>query len=543
VLPTGSVLGSVADSIRTVPSLPPVITEGPVDPNEYKVGPGDAFRISVLGQHPVTTRSIVSPEGSLAVPPAGAVPVWGLTLAEAREKILGVLSRYYHGVEVQVALEELRRFDIHVLGRVADPGTYVSNAMTRVSTAIARAGGFAEDASRRRIRVLGLDGSTRTADVVRFEMFGERYANPYVADGDLIQVPIRMGIARVHGEVALPGEYEIVENETLREIIEIAGGFMDDAVRDRVEVTRFLDYDPSRTRRFTVDFSHDPPRSEEPDLVARAGDEIFVRRIPQWQLHRGVSVEGEVLYPGVYVIDEGEETLTELVERAGGFTEDADLYEATLTRESFRSEAEDREFERLRLVPVADMTEDADLYEATLTRESFRSEAEDREFERLRLVPVADMTEDEYAYFKMRSRENKERVVVDFVALFRDGDLSKDILLRRADVIRVPQITRTITVSGQAVNPGRLPFREGASYKDYIRDAGGFARRASKGKVRVIKGVSGIWFDAGDTRLEPGDTVWIPEKPQRDYWELFKDFMTVAAQLATVYLVVDSASK
>ncbi|MBM3287291.1 MAG: hypothetical protein FJY88_08085 [Candidatus Eisenbacteria bacterium] len=507
VLPTGSVLGSVADSIRTVPSLPPVITEGPVDPNEYKVGPGDAFRISVLGQHPVTTRSIVSPEGSLAVPPAGAVPVWGLTLAEAREKILGVLSRYYHGVEVQVALEELRRFDIHVLGRVADPGTYVSNAMTRVSTAIARAGGFAEDASRRRIRVLGLDGSTRTADVVRFEMFGERYANPYVADGDLIQVPIRMGIARVHGEVALPGEYEIVENETLREIIEIAGGFMDDAVRDRVEVTRFLDYDPSRTRRFTVDFSHDPPRSEEPDLVARAGDEIFVRRIPQWQLHRGVSVEGEVLYPGVYVIDEGEETLTELVERAGGFTEDADLYEATLTRESFRSEAEDREFERLRL------------------------------------VPVADMTEDEYAYFKMRSRENKERVVVDFVALFRDGDLSKDILLRRADVIRVPQITRTITVSGQAVNPGRLPFREGASYKDYIRDAGGFARRASKGKVRVIKGVSGIWFDAGDTRLEPGDTVWIPEKPQRDYWELFKDFMTVAAQLATVYLVVDSASK
>jgi protein involved in polysaccharide export with SLBB domain len=141
----------------------------------------------------------------------------------------------------------------------------------------------------------------------------------------------------------------------------------------------------------------------------------------------------------------------------------------------------------------------------------------------------------------MRSREKRGRVVVDFVSLFQEGDRSKDILLRRGDIVHVPQLTRTITVSGQIVNPGRIPFKGGQGYRDYIREAGGYSKRASKGKVRVIKGTSGVWFDAGDTELEPGDTIWIPEKPHRDYWELLKDFMTVAAQLATVYLVVDNA--
>lgn len=505
LLGVGPGLGVGPDSVEVAAVAGPVIGEGPVDPEGYRVGPGDMFEVTVMGRLQQSNRSVVTPEGLLPVPPAGSVPVAGLTLAEARRRALSALGPFYHGVEIQISLLELRQFDVHVLGQVSRPGTYVVDGVTRVSAAIAQAGGFVDSASRRKLRILKVDGSIDSADVVRFEMLGDRSANPFVTDGDLIQVPVREGAVRVHGEVALPGEYEILTGEGLSDILAIAGGFLDDAVRDRVEIARFLEDDPSRTRRFMVDFSGEFPRSEEPDLRVESGDEIFVRRVPHWQLNRGVAIEGEVLFPGVYVIDEGTETLVDLIERAGGFTEDADLFEANLTRQSFESEAEDREFERLRN------------------------------------VPVADMTEDEYAYFKMRSRENRGRVVVDFVSLFEEGDMSKDILLRRGDIIQVPQLTRTVTVSGQIVNPGRIPFREGYEYRDYIREAGGFAKRASRGKVRVIKGTSGIWFDAGDTDLEPGDTIWIPETPHRDYWELFKDFMTVAAQLATVYLVVDSA--
>ncbi|MBN1826477.1 MAG: SLBB domain-containing protein [Candidatus Eisenbacteria bacterium] len=463
--------------------------------------------MTILGEAQRSWTIPVTPEGTVIIPPVGAISVAPLTLLEAKQRVSEELLSYYRNVEIQFVLTQLRRFEVHVLGQVENPGTYIVTALTRVSSAIEMAGGFLEEGSRRSLTIRGLDGETEYADVLRFEMLGEREWNPFVSDGDIVYVPVKLREASVHGGVALPGRYEIVEGEKIMDFIRIAGGFTDDAIRDSVEIRRFLVDEPSRTRRFFVDLSVDPPRSDEPDLLIRAGDEIFVRGIPQWHLQRAVTVTGEVLFPGVYAIDEGRERLSELITRAGGFTEDADLIEASVTRRSFRSEAEDREFERLRT------------------------------------MPVADMSEDEYAYFKMRSREKKEEVVVDFVSLFRENDAEEDILLRRGDVVTVPQMSKTITVSGQIVNPGRLPFTEGEDYRYYIERAGGYARRASKGKIRIIKGSTGIWFNRGETDLEPGDTIWIPEKPDRDYWALFKDFMTVAAQVATVYIVVDQATK
>lgn len=491
-----------------MPSIAPaLITAGPVDEATYIVGPGDIFTLVILGQSQQVLTIPVTPEGTVVVPPAGAIPVAFMSLSEAKEKVRARLSRYYHGVEIQFILSELRRFEIHVLGQVANPGTYIVTAITRVSSAVDLAEGFLENGSKRRVVTHSVDGEVSYADVLRFEMLGERDLNPFVSDGDLIQVPVALKTAGVFGRVSLPNRYEIIEGEPIEDFIRIAGGFTDDAMLEKVEVRRFSSEDPSRANRFQVDFSTDPPTSTESDLTTHSGDEIFVRGIPQWHLHRGVTVSGEVRYPGVYVIDEGAEKLSDLIERAGGFTEDGDLIEATVIRRSFRSEAVDREYERLRN------------------------------------MPIADMTEDEYAYYKMRSRENKEEVVVDFVSLFNEGNEEKDILLRRGDLITVPQLTRTITVSGQVVNPGRLPFREEADYRYYIERSGGFAKRASKGKIRIIKGSTGIWFETRKTILEPGDTIWIPESLQRDYWALFKDFMTIAAQVATVYLVVDTASK
>ncbi|MFH1277259.1 MAG: SLBB domain-containing protein [Candidatus Eisenbacteria bacterium] len=483
------------------------VSEGTISDSLYMVGPGDVFVVTMLGEAQQSFTVPVTPEGTVVVPPAGSIAVADMTLRQAKSEVIRVLSRYYRGVEIQFTLTKLRRFEIHVLGQVNDPGTYIVTPVTRVSAAIDMAGGFLEKGSRRRVAIHRADGSKALADVLRFERLGERKWNPFVSDGDLILVPVALGYATVFGMVALPGTYEVVPGEKISDFLRIAGDFTDDAVREDVEIRRFLSDDPSRTSGFRVDFMKDPPSSGEPDLFVHSGDEIFVRGVPQWHLHRGVLVTGEVKYPGVYVVDEGSERLAGIVNRAGGFTEDADLYEATLTRQSFLSEAEDREYERLRT------------------------------------MPVVDMTEDEYAYFKMRSREKKEQVVVDFEALFRRGDPEQDVLLRRGDIITVPQLSRTITVSGQIVNPGRIPFKEGEDYRYYVTRAGGYAARASKGKIRIIKGSTGIWFDRGETKLEPGDTIWIPEKPDRDYWELFKDFMTVAAQVATVYLVVDQATK
>ncbi len=153
-----------------------------------------------------------------------------------------------------------------------------------------------------------------------------------------------------------------------------------------------------------------------------------------------------------------------------------------------------------------------------------------------------DMTEDEYEYFKLRSRENRGLMVVDFHALLVDHDASQDLLLRSGDLIVIPKQRDFVSVLGMVRSPGNVMFEPGQSAEEYIRQAGGFAEKAAKGKARVIRASTGEWVSLGEAgRIESGDTIWIPEKPQRKYGQLFKDVIQVTTQILTIYLVVDRA--
>ena len=93
-------------------------------------------------------------------------------------------------------------------------------------------------------------------------------------------------------------------------------------------------------------------------------------------------------------------------------------------------------------------------------------------------------------------------------------------------------------MSGRAAFPGAVPYEPSFSVQDYIQRAGGFGWRASKG-VRVIKARTGEVLEAADVqRIDPGDNIWIKEKPTRDYWTLFTQAMAVAGQVATVLILV-----
>ena len=158
------------------------------------------------------------------------------------------------------------------------------------------------------------------------------------------------------------------------------------------------------------------------------------------------------------------------------------------------------------------------------------------EFERLKLMERKDMTDDEYDYYKSKSRQSTGVVVVDFVRLFEKHDESENIILRKNDVIYVPQQKDYIIMLGQFVNPGKIIFNSSLRVSDYIQLAGGFGWRAQEGDVRVIKAKTGEWLDADDdVLLQPGDTIWAPEEPQgRKFWAVFTEVLSVVAQVAAI---------
>ncbi|MFN0149860.1 MAG: polysaccharide biosynthesis/export family protein [bacterium] len=472
--------------------------EGAVERGEYRLGPGDRLAVTLRGVLQRSEEVLVGAEGTLLVPPAGGVPVAGLTIDEAQTAVARALERDYRDVEVRIDLLEVRHFEVHVLGHVKFPGTFVVHASTRASNAIEKAGGVLGNGSLRAIQLERRDGTTANVDLHAFLLLGRTAANPVLSDGDRIVVPFAGERAVVGGDLGRQGEYEVLPDETIADLVALAGGAGPGADRSRVFVHRFMSSSGPLTDSIRVSLD-----DETADTPARPGDQIYVYSIPDWHIRRAVAVRGEVLYPGDYVIEEGRETLQMLVTRAGGLTAEASLGEMTLTR--------------------------------TIGQENY-----DPEYERLKLIDVGDMTRDEYDYFKLKSREHPGRVVVNFPALFIGGDLTEDVLVRRGDLLNVPIATRSVKVSGQVASPGAIAYEEGKPARWYIERAGGYGWRAAEGKTRVIRARTGEWESARKSKvIEVGDTIWVPEKPERDYWELFKDYLVVAGQIATIYLVVD----
>ncbi|HEY6437085.1 MAG TPA: SLBB domain-containing protein, partial [Ignavibacteriaceae bacterium] len=194
-----------------------------------------------------------------------------------------------------------------------------------------------------------------------------------------------------------------------------------------------------------------------------------------------------------------ETTLKDIIEVAGGFLPEASLTEASVTR-------------------IMDVKET------------------DPEYERLKTIPIENMTEDEYDYYKAKSRQQSGTVVVDFVKLFIEDDLNENIILRKNDLILIPEKKDYIIMLGQVVNPGKIIYDSTLTINDYIELAGGFGWRAQEGDVRVIKAKTGEWVEASDIKiLGPGDTIWIPENPPGpEFWVVFTDILTILAQVAAI---------
>jgi protein involved in polysaccharide export with SLBB domain len=505
--------------------------EAAISGTTYRLGPGDGLTIGIWAPQPIRHDLIITLEGKLLIPAVGELDLDGLVLDMARERIRRAVLSNYHDVDVTVSLTRLRRFQVHVLGQVEQPGTYLGTAVDRVSAAVGWAGGFRVDASQRHVSVIQGDSVRAEADLFVFLKRGQAGSNPWLRDGDIIYVPYGRDILSVQGAVNDPGNFEFLEGDRLSDALSFAGGFRPNAFRDTIEIARYMRSNAPPARFFAIagggllpasplDATYLPAilgqfsleeadaegrRTIYPDFALRSDDIVFVRSVPEYRVKKLVEIQGEVVYPGTYAISEGETRLSDVIRRAGGITPEAFLREAQLVR---------REAVRL----------------------------EDREFDRLKTVPPADMNEDEYEYFKLRSRENPGLMIVDFHRLLTDGDPSQDILLRHGDLITIPTRRDFISVLGMVGSPGNILYEPGLRPRDYIDLAGGFAEKADKGKARVIRATGGEWVSLKDADiLGSGDTIWIPEKQPSRFWDTFKDALLITTQILTIYLIADRA--
>ena len=505
-----------------------------IESGNYVVGGGDEFLIFAPGmEYPVTNQ--VSAEGGLFIPKVGNVTVAGLSLSKARKAIQARFSEVVRVGELTVELNRPRSFPVTVIGLVQTPGIYTANGVDRVSQVIARAGGLLPEASRREIQLVKMSSlkpiererlarfitlgtksegipiqEMKRIDFDMYEVAGQSRFNPFLEDGDVVIVKAPSGRIGSFGALKRTGFYDYVPGDKLSDLLHLSMGSSLDIDSTNVRLFRFEKDNKTRIS-LEVDMKALLAGDTAADFVLRPNDWLNVGSLPEFHPSSEVSITGEVVFPGYYVIGPKGMSLRNLVDMAGGFTERASLSEARIVRSSDNS---------------------GEL--------QMRIDTVDPEYERIRTVPVVDRTDDENQYYIMKSRERVGHMSVDWNRLFGLDDERHNIPLMPGDAVYIPRLNEAITISGAVGQPGAVIFDSTFTAQDYIERAGGFGWRASN-DVRLIKGLSGEVKRVKDgVMIQPGDRIWVKERPERDYWMIFTQAIEIVGQVSTMVLLYAS---
>jgi len=468
---------------------------GAVDPQRYRVGPGDQFTLWVWGPVSRVVTSSVGPEGSLLLGDLGLVDLSGLTLAEARQKVVAHIGRQLRGVGVEVRLARPRQFLLMVAGDVRSPGPLLVQGGASVGEILADSL-LSPRSSRRNITLLHSDGSRDRVDLARVRVLGERAGDAIVGDGDIVQVPTIARVVGIWGGVSRPGPQELGDHDSLRTLLALAGGLSPDAVAERALLVRWR----SATQRDSIEIDL---RDGSADLhrALQLNDQLHVFRLPRFQETPQVTIVGQVGRSGVFPIERGRTRLSELLAAAGGLAMDADSTALRLIRRSTEAEV-------------------------------------DPEFDRLVRLSRDQMTESEYESFRTRLAARTPAFRVDASSLRLEGG-ALDPVLEDGDVIRAERLSHSVRVDGQVRRPGLIAHRPGARWSDYVEAAGGYSARAARTQVRLTRAADQKTVrvrDAGE--IAPGDFVWVPERPDVSPWTYLRDALVIGAQVATLVIAI-----
>lgn len=290
-------------------------------PADYVLGPGDEIIIDIYGSSLVSQSVKISPDGSITIPEEGVFHVAGLTVQKAQGKIKNAIGDHYQNSEIKLTVGQTRTIIVNVLGEVEAPGTYTLSAFATVFNALYLSGGVTEIGTLRDVQV-SRDGKVIAhIDVYDFIMNGNLKGNVVLQDNDVIRVSPYKNLVQIVGKVRRPMYYEMKEDESLKSLLEYAGGFTGDAYT-KVRVER------KSEEGLTV---HNVEEKEHNSFLLNDGDVAVVGDIIQ-RYKNTVSIEGAVFRPGKYKMGDAVTTVKSLVEQAGGLLENAVATRAVLHR-------------------------------------------------------------------------------------------------------------------------------------------------------------------------------------------------------------------
>jgi len=287
-------------------------------PVGYIIGPNDEININIYGYQEAKYNLKVSPEGDINIPYVGVMYVAGSTIEQATERIKNRLSSSGYGnirtglTKVSVTIGRIRSIKVTVLGEAKTPGTYTLPSLATAFNVLYLSGGPNDIGSMRNIQIVRNGKVVDSLDMYDFLVKANQKGNVNLHDQDVIRIPTYKVRVSLEGQVKRTGLFEIKPGETIRDLLEFAGGFADSAYTASLTAYKITDIDNRITDINQKDFStYQPSRSES--FVVKKTIGRFVNR---------VNISGAVYLPGDFELTPGM-TIKDLIQKAQGLKQNA----------------------------------------------------------------------------------------------------------------------------------------------------------------------------------------------------------------------------
>jgi protein involved in polysaccharide export with SLBB domain len=209
-------------------------------PNDYKISLRDQFTVILSGSKDAIFNLNVKLDGTILFPELGAISVVGLSLKDVKDKLSQLIEQSYIGVNIDISIQNLSAKKITIVGAVKTPGTYLINPFSTITGALAYSGGISEIGSLRDIKLIRNNEEIFSFDLYDLLIRGDRSKDLTIEAGDTLLINAASQFVEISGAVKRPAIYEILEGETLRDIVDFALGFNQTANKSNISVS-FLD--------------------------------------------------------------------------------------------------------------------------------------------------------------------------------------------------------------------------------------------------------------------------------------------------------------
>jgi protein involved in polysaccharide export with SLBB domain len=486
------------DGLRDLRSVPMDLPVGP----DYVVGPGDGLAIDLWGG--VTTRftRVVDRQGRVSLPEAGPVEVSGRTLGDVQQLVQRTLATQYRDTSTEVSVSRLRTIRVYVVGEVNEPGAYDISSLSTPLNALVAAGGVTLRGSLRSLKHYQGRRLVEEVDAYDLLLRGVTPDAKKLENGDTLMVPPLGPQVTVTGMVRRPAIYELHEEKTLADALDLAGGILPAATLKHVEVQR-LDAHEKRTM-LSLDLS--PDGGGEPQLTAfkiKDGDEVHIFPIAPYNQDT-IYLQGHVLRPGKYSYHDGIK-LTDIVtsytdllpEPAAHYGEIIRLsppdFRPNVVSFDLASALKDpasapslepldtiRVFSRFDFEPAPTVSVGGEVRMPGTYRTSGQASLRDAVYLAGGLSPNASV--DNAQLFRINPDGTSKIFSVNLREALA-GNSADNILLQPRDRLLIHRNAlsvdaSTVEITGEVAKPGRYPYTGNMRAEDLIRAAGGLKRSA-----------------------------------------------------------------